>query len=201
MTNCSILGSGSTLISFFIAREIAASSTSSMSGSVRVKGTGKRLLLNYLPDDEDRNWVPSALKSRGEAHLKKTFHLRNRHVLKWPEKSEDPFDDDNSMQFLLGEIDGTYYKIGKGILIDKNDIFLHRDLAFEIKMFVASERISVFRTLGSLYPHDIYVGGRHKNAIPAKAFSQLINQFPTTTEKNRYAQARVAGVLRNYLRM
>lgn len=115
------------------------------------------------------------------------------------EEADDPFDDDNHMQFLLGEAEGNYYKIGRGILVDDQDIYLHKNLSFSSKLFVASERISIFRTLASLYPHDIYVGGKHKTAIPGRVFQQLLDQFPTTTEKNRYAQARVAGVLRNYL--
>jgi len=166
---------------------------------IKILSSSKRLLLHYTPDNGERNWVPDALKTRGEAPLKKTFYFQKRHVLKWPEEADDPFDDNNHMQFLLGEAEGNYYKIGRGILVDDQDIYLHKNLSFSSKLFVASERISIFRTLASLYQHDIYVGGKHKTAIPGRVFQQLIDQFPTTTEKNRYAQARVAGVLRNYL--
>ena len=60
---------------------------------------------------------------------------------------------------------------------------------------------SIFRRLAQLYASDqqIVIGGKRKDAIPAQTYRDLLRRFPNTTELNRYAQARVATVLGDYI--
>jgi hypothetical protein len=69
------------------------------------------------------------------------------------------------------------------------------------KLFVAERNTSIFRRVALLIAKGkaIYVGGDHAGAIPATVFAEMISKFPNTIELNKYAQARVASVVGDYL--
>ncbi|MES3048549.1 Shedu immune nuclease family protein [Sphingomonas faeni] len=61
--------------------------------------------------------------------------------------------------------------------------------------------MSIFRGLAAVMPNggEIVIGGDEDGSIPIVEFERLLSKFPTTTELNRYARARVADVVGQYV--
>lgn len=162
------------------------------------------LISAYTPDfDAEENWAANVLEEKNELTLKKTFFFEKKDVFLWPTKDQELNDDTfpeqpEAIHFILGTKTGDYFKIKKGILTDKFDIYLHQDIQVDESFFVADSKISIFHTLEPLLSENIYIGGSHPSAIPEKGFVELITKFPTTYEKTKYVRARVSAVLREY---
>src|SRR5512133_478193 len=145
------------------------------------------LLLKYQPEYGDE-WVENKFAKNEDIFLKHTFHLGKEHLF---EKASD-------YTFVLGQLEGDYYQLDIDILSLPNKLFMHKDIEFTEKHFVASRHISIFRTIFSVVKEDIYIGGEMESILPLSEFRKLISQFPTTYELQKYTQARVSSILRNY---
>jgi hypothetical protein len=161
------------------------------------------LLLSYTPDfDSDNNWAVKVLEEEGRITLKKTFSFTKEDVYSWPtateESEDDPFNSQSDVSFVFGTKTGSYYKLRKGLLINKFDIYIHEDVSVDESFFVADSKLSIFKVLQPLVSSDIYIGGTHSAAIPEYGFIDLIKKFPTPYEKTKYVKARVSSVLREY---
>ena len=64
---------------------------------------------------------------------------------------------------------------------------------------MAERGISIFGKIDSLVSRSIYIGGNNDGAIPEATFRALLKSFPNTYELNRYASARISGVLSSYI--
>lgn len=66
---------------------------------------------------------------------------------------------------------------------------------------MAERNISIFAKIAELIPpgQPIIVGGPRPDAIPVPDFLELLRKFPNTGELNRYAAARVATVIGDYI--
>ena len=106
---------------------------------------------------------------------------------------------DPCYHFVAGTIQGEYYRIDASILGIGFTLFLHRALDFKRSTFVAERNISIFPRLDGLGLTELWIGGDHPDALPAEIFEDLLRKFPNTYELNRYAAARVGGILRQYL--
>ncbi|TAN00426.1 MAG: DUF4263 domain-containing protein [Chitinophagaceae bacterium] len=166
-----------------------------------------RLVLRYIAEfATSSDWVREVIKTKGFVKLKRAFYFEEDDVLSDDEFDEKPeidnFDDPDLEQvtyFLFAKLIGDYYKIKKGILIDAFDIFIHKDVAFSTNFFVADSNVSVFSLIKSISQNDFYIGGNHPSAIPVEEFEKLLKYFPTSYERRKYVEARIASVLRNYL--
>ncbi len=69
------------------------------------------------------------------------------------------------------------------------------------KLFAAERDISIFKRIAKLVPEakQIVIGGEGNNAIPIEVLEELITRFPNTYELNRYAEARVANIIGEYI--
>lgn len=159
------------------------------------------LLVYHL--DEGINELDEKFKQYQNYKVKKVFTFWEKY------ETDDDFiredndfileNDDETCIFKLGTLnDDGYYCINKDILDLKYDLWLSQDIEPDIKMFRAERDISVFKKLDKIIDEQIIVGGNHEKAISIEDFQQFIKKFPTTTELNRYAGARVEQVLSDY---
>ena len=72
-------------------------------------------------------------------------------------------------------------------------------MPFSHKTFIAAGDISIFSRIDALVDVPIVVGGNADGAIPLGSFDELLANFPTITELRLYANARITGVLKDYL--
>ncbi|MBT9315960.1 Shedu immune nuclease family protein [Leptothoe spongobia] len=156
-----------------------------------------RLILSYTPNLRGESWIYKNLQSAGEVRIAKRFLFKSEDLIS--AKSEEPDLEFEPVEFILAELRGEYYQVKKRILNLENSLYLHKDLRFSRKIFLAERDISIFGRIDKLSSDDIYVGGSHHAAIPTEGFEELLSHFPTSTEVTRYAQARISSILSEYL--
>jgi len=158
------------------------------------------LNIKYKSDFGSNEWVRDELKKNGKVTISSAFIFSSNDLVKKPPASNDKIDY-FEYEFCLGVLQDSYYKIEGRKLGAENDILINEEMTFERKLFVAERNISIFPKIDDLLEQNvtIIVGGNHDEAIPKKVFAKLQKNFPTTHELNRYAAARVANVLSDYL--
>lgn len=155
---------------------------------------------HYKSDGYENNeWVWHQLTKDNEVTISKAFHFERSDLKNHPNTDEDF--DSYIYTFKLGKIINEYINIPARILSIKNDLLIHRDIALSRKLFLAQRDISIFGRLSNLLEHSnpIVIGGNTPNAIPHQVFNELLIKFPTTTEINNYADARVHTILAQYI--
>jgi hypothetical protein len=162
-----------------------------------------KILLQYTPE-RDENWIKEAIDRRAYITLKKTFTFWKELLIVEKENNgseEDEFPDFEEFEtttFLFAILNGDYYKLIKGIVTDKFDIYFHKVLPITADYFVADSNVSVFTVIGNIYKGDIYIGGEKPESLSGEAFDNLLKLFPTAYERKKYIEARVSSVFRNY---
>jgi Domain of unknown function (DUF4263) len=156
-----------------------------------------QLLLQYKADRfNDAQWIDEKLESEGSVTLRRTFTFNKSSLI----DEKDPSDQDSNVRtFVLSMADGDYYKIDRDILRLKHDLRIWKQMSLSHRTFIANRDISVFRKIDGLIDEPIVIGGNADSAIPLDDFKELLNNFPTSTELTHYANARIAGVLKDYL--
>jgi len=150
----------------------------------------EHLLLEYSPD-QDIRWLDDKLANDESVCIAKTFTFDSSQLV----------DDEEveSRTFILALAQDGYYQIHHDILGLKSDLLISTEVRVDRKTFIANRDISIFRKIDALIDEQIIIGGNLDNAIPKEEFERLLQNFPTTTELNHYANARIAGVLKEYL--
>lgn len=156
-----------------------------------------QLLLFYQPSGNfDQGVVGQRLKDDGEVTIRKVFNFECADLVEPPAPNEF---DDGEHTFVFGVAEGDYYRINRRILDLKYDLLLWKQMPLSHKIFIANRDISIFGRIDALVEEPIVVGGDADGAIPLAEFSELLANFPTTTELTHYANARVTRVLKDYL--
>jgi hypothetical protein len=161
------------------------------------------VILRYKAEQSGNGWVWRELRDHGFVTLSRVFSFERRDLVAEPDEADaqDDFEAfDYDFRFALRS--GGYFHIEGRIFDIPNPVLIaDQGLSFERKVFVAERNISVFRRIAKLVRPDqeIVVGGDREGAIPIGDFQALLRRFPNTTELDRYAAARVATVIGDYL--
>jgi hypothetical protein len=162
--------------------------------------------LVYRPRD-DTSWVHERFARGDELMVKGTFHLTSQDLIE--DAVEGPDDgarndedivwvDDDRLVFAIATADGEYFRFKPEILGFDTPVLLHRDTRPDWKWFSAERKVSILGVIQSLDLERIVIGGPYPDAIPIREYERLLNQFPTPHELQRYVQARVGTVVRQY---
>jgi hypothetical protein len=166
----------------------------------------EKIIFTYTYSDYyNKDWMRDSLRNSGYVNYKSTFYFEPKDLFN-EDLAEDPKIDPMSVfdieykpvSFVFARKSGDYFKIERGIISDIVDIYFHNDIDLVLEYFVAETKISLFKQIISLTNQDIYIGGKKENSIPLITFEGLVKEFPTTYEKNLYAEARIAGIIKNY---
>ncbi|WP_444455308.1 Shedu immune nuclease family protein [Rhodobacter capsulatus] len=161
------------------------------------------VVLTYRADQRDNGWVWRELRDHGRVTLSKVFNFERRDLASEPDQGDQENDfEDFEYRFRFAARRGGYFHIKGRILdIDNPVLIIDDGLRLERKVFVAERNISIFRKIADLVAPDqpIIVGGSREGAIPIPDFQTLLSKFPNTGELNRYAAARVASVIGDYI--
>ena len=106
-----------------------------------------------------------------------------------------------SIDFIIGELDGDYWKI-KGELLDINiDLYIFHNVIIKENMFRAVKNISIFKKINKIIKEDIYITEKESlssGQIPINIFNKLVDSFPNKYEVDRYVKSRIGNVLKDY---
>ncbi len=161
------------------------------------------VVLTYQADQADNGWVWRELRDHNTVTLNRVFTFERQDLVNEPDEADQDNDfEEFKYHFRFGVrrdgyfcIEGRIFDIPNTVLIADSGVTLDR------KIFVAERNISIFRKLAELIAPDqpIIIGGSRTGAIPISDFQVLLTKFPNTVELNRYAAARVANVIGDYI--
>lgn len=160
------------------------------------------VVLEFVGEDRSGAWVWYTLKTTGQVTLSRAFRFRRADLLEEPASDEAADLEAFQYRFRFAVRDGDYYRIeGRHFGIDNDVLLARRGLKLTRKLFVAERNVSIFSRISKLVPagQTIAVGGARQGSIPILDFNTLLARFPTTTELDRYANARVARILSDHL--
>jgi len=155
---------------------------------------GDKILLEYSPDN-GTDWIDKSFDKDEKISVKKTFSLSKDNLV----QTEENLSDNENKQFIIGNVEGDYYKIYKKILKTNNDVLFHINCSITIKYFIVNKNVSILSKFEKLAKQQIVIGGEFENAIPESEFKRVINSFPTNIELNYYANSRITNVISQYL--
>ncbi len=169
---------------------------------LRITKNHRRLILEYQGEYPGSAWVYHDLVRDGCVSVSsQAFKFKTSDLIgQLPDADAEDLED-HCFRFKLGSRKGNYFKIkGRKLGIDC-DVFISVDgIAIERKTFVAERNISIFRRICEISESsDIWIGGDNENAIPIEHFEELLKRFPNTNELNKYARARVAKIVGEYI--
>jgi len=168
-----------------------------MSKTIQFILENDRLLLRYQPSDvRDPLYVSRELSTTGHATIRKTFRFESSDLVGSAVADEA---DEGECTFVFGVAEKDYYRVNRRILDLKYDLLLWKQMPLSQKVFIAHRDISIFQRIDALVKESIVVGGPANGAIPLESFNELLTNFPTSTETDHYARARVTNVLKDYL--
>jgi hypothetical protein len=161
---------------------------------------GNELLLRYEPRS-DTAWIHEKFRGKEPLIIKKTFRFTKEHLVEKQDnepEAEWSFDTRDTVSFRVATLTGKYFHFDRDVLDLDVDLLIHRDIALTYKHFTAEQKISIFKVIAKLKPSRIVVGGNEPDSIPEASFDDLIKNFPSGFELDRYALARVSAVVREY---
>lgn len=165
-------------------------------------GEDRDVVLHYQGDYGGGRYVWAELSTKSEATVSRIFRFRRADLVAEPNEAEQEDLDSFDFGFAFATLDADYWRIaGRKLDLDNHDVLVAQDgFPWARKMFAAERNVSIFKRLAKLMPlGDIYVGGEHPGAIPLTLFEEMRQKFPGSTELDRYANARVAAIVGDYL--
>lgn len=159
------------------------------------------VVLEYRATLQGNAWIMQQLKT-GEVDISHAFTFTPNDLIDEP--TEEEIDDDVpfTYRFRLASAGPSHYLIaGRKLGIDQDVLIAKSGIEWRRKLFVAERNISIFKRIAKLIPYadEIIIGGTDDNAIPIEVFEDLIARFPNTYEVDRYAEARVANIIGEYI--
>jgi len=164
---------------------------------IEFKTKNNTVILSYTSDQPSPAWVYRELDESGSVTISKAFHFTKNELISSLNKEEEHEYD--AVEFYIANEKQDYYCFNKNILSLNHDLYIHKDINLERKIFVAERGISIFSKIDNLVNDPIYIGGDNENTIPESVFRELLKKFPNTYELNRYASARISSILSSYL--
>ena len=163
------------------------------------------LIIISYSTDRDNKWVFDKFDNGESYAFNKVYNLSSNNF--YGEQKPKEIDKDKlsiydlepePIDFIFARLIDEYYKVEKGILINKFDIYFQKDFEFDNKVFIAEGDISIFKKIEQLINEDIYIGGNNSNAIAEIDFRGIINDFPSQYEKKLYSEARLTNVIKEF---
>jgi len=152
------------------------------------------LILCYSPamGIED---IQNRLSKGEEISIKRTFWVTQSML-----RESDEIDFDETLRFCIGSISDAYTQIDQTVIATDHRFFLGNDVKLSKAMFVAYRNISILRKIDRVISSDLYIGGEWdgKNGIPIETYMELVQHFPKTAELDKYADNRIASILKEF---
>lgn len=112
--------------------------------------------------------------------------------------SEDAWEEE-TVYFCIGTVGDSYTSINPEIVGTKNTFYFANEISLKRAYFIADRNISILAKIDKVVGEDVYIGGEHEGTfLPFEVFEQLIENFPKTAELNRYANARIATIIKEF---
>lgn len=163
------------------------------------------VILNYRAELRSNAWVWHELKNRKKVRISRSFTFRRSDLISEPSVAELEDLDNYHFRFRFAVSEGGFFRVvGRILGIDSDVLIASQGVQWSRKLFVAERNTSIFRRIAQLVEkgEEIRIGGDDpfsKRTIPIAVFEEMVKKFPNSFELDRYAKARVATIVGEYL--
>lgn len=165
--------------------------------SITYEKRNGELLLCYSPErSEGIAYVNDRLKHNDDLHIKNTFCVGKKAL----REIDDPDDIEKTFRFCIGKTGPEYTEVDNEVIYTKHHFFFANDININTEFFVASRNISILPKIDALIERDLYIGGKWEEhaGIPKKVYTELLKNFPKTSEINKYCHIRISAILQEF---
>ena len=162
----------------------------------------KYLILKYSYDSDDNNWVKAGLKDKGYITINRVFRFTQSEIFSSEELSEtEAFEFGFKYEFVIGNMEGEYYKLNHGVFNLQNDFFFHKLTKFKVSYFKTQTNATILPKLDKLISEPIYIGGQEQGdgKISIELYESILKYLPNSHEIKLYSDSRIEGVLSDFL--
>lgn len=159
---------------------------------MELKKEKDQIIFIYNPYHGDIYWVQKEFDVDEEevVNLAGTFYFKKDDIFKIKKKS---------IEFKLAKLKEDYFKIDGRVLGVEFNVFLYKEIDIDFKTISCAKRKNIFQFISEFRKvnEDIYIGGNN-STLDYEELENLVNQFPSSYEKELYNKARISQVLENY---
>lgn len=152
------------------------------------------LILCYAPAMGVKD-ILKRLSTGEEFLIKRTFWVTQSML-----RESDESDSEETLRFCIGRVGDSYTQIDQAVIDTDHRFYFGNDVRLSQTMFVAYRNISILRKIDRVISSDLYIGGEwdDKNGIPIEKYMELVQHFPKTSELDKYADNRIASILKEF---
>lgn len=164
--------------------------------SISFESSESELILCYAPAMEIDD-IAKRLSTEDGFQIKNTFYV-TKELLRKIADSEDDWEE--TLRFCIGQVGEKYTLLNSDVIGTEHSFYFGNEIKLKPEMFVAYRNISILRKIDSLIQRDFYVGGDWEthNGISKETYDNLLKKFPKTAELDKYANNRIASILKDY---
>lgn len=172
---------------------------------ITFKKIEKNIIATYTTRNNNIDWLLDIFKNDEEYDFQRTFTFSKKDLVKElteiSDNKSDPinlFDEVDPIDFIFATLKDEYYLVKKGVLSNKIDIYIYKEIDITTELFLVESNISIFKQIENLINEDVYLGGPNKTSIQEDVFLELINSFPNSYEKKLYAEAKITNLIKEF---
>lgn len=162
-----------------------------------------KVIATYTTSSNSIDWLVEKFEDDEKYDFQKTFTFGKedlvKDISKRPERELGLFDVEiEPIDFIFATLENDYYKIKKGVLSNKIDVYIHQKIEITTELFLVESNISIFKKIENLISEDVYIGGTISNSIEEPIYLELINSFPNSYEKKLYSEAKISNLIKEF---
>lgn len=172
---------------------------------ITFKKIEKNIIATYTTRNNNIDWLLDIFKNDEEYDFQRTFTFSKKDLVKElteiSDNKIDPlnlFDEVDPIDFIFATLKEEYYLVKKGVLSNKIDIYIYKEIDITTELFLVESNISIFKQMENLINEHVYLGGPNKTSIQEDVFLELINSFPNSYEKKLYAEAKITNLIKEF---
>ena len=135
------------------------------------------------------------LKNSEGFSIKNTFWVTRENL-----RDTDENDFDDTLRFCIGKVGEKYTELDIVVLGTDHKFFFSNDIVLKHSHFVAYRNISILGKIDKIIERDLFIGGKWEETegMPLEAYEELLATFPKTAELDKYANSRIAIILKEF---
>lgn len=135
------------------------------------------------------------LKNSEGFSIKNTFWVTRENL-----RDTDENDFDDTLRFCIGKVGEKYTELDIEVLGTNHKFFFSNDIVLKHSHFVAYRNISILGKIDKIIERDLFIGGKWEETegMPLEAYEELLATFPKTAELDKYANSRIAIILKEF---
>lgn len=164
---------------------------------IRFEEIEDEIIIRYTPRD-GVYWIAKKFEDNKEISIHKTFYFEKNDLYK--EIGSEEFTIIEEAQFSFAKLEGDYFRVKKTAIGIEKELLIHKSIKFQLNIFKTWNNISIFKRVFDVIEGDLSIGPKESD-LPIEEFKKILEIFPKSTELQKYSNARISHILKEYVDM